>query len=199
VVKAKEELRRAARRTRDAISPAVAVAAAEAAARHLLALAPVAAARTVALYAAVRGELDPTPAGRRLAARGVRLVYPRVLGSERRLTFHDVALGPGGPADLHPGAFGILEPQLTAPLVALDAIDLFVVPGLAFDPSGARLGWGLGFYDCTLAQAPAAPRIGYCYACQLLPHVPLGRDDIPMHQVVTEAGASHARDGGDRG
>ncbi len=198
MVTAKEQLRRSVRRVRDSIASDAAAEAAEAAARHLLALPPVAAARTVALYAAVRGELDPTPAGRALAARGVRLVYPRVLDSERRLTFHLVATAPGR-AELHPGAFGILEPLATAPLVPLDAIDVFVVPGLAFDLSGARLGWGHGFYDRTLAQAPAAPRVGYCYACQILPHVPHERDDIPMHHLVTETGASRPGDGRGRG
>ena len=190
---AKEELRRALRRVRDSISAAAADAAAGAAAGHLLALGPVTSARTIALYAPVRGELDPGPAGRALAtAGGVRLVYPRVLAAEKRLEFHEVVLAPSGARDqLRPGAFGILEPPASAPLVALDDIDVFVVPGLAFDDTGARLGWGLGFYDRTLARAASAVRIGYAYACQIVARVPTHAADLPMHYLVTDAGASN--------
>jgi len=199
VATAKEQLRRSLRRVRDSISLSAAAAASQAAARHLLALTPVAAARTVALYAPVRAEIDCGPVGRELAARGVRLVYPRVLDSGQQLAFHQILLthGEPDPGQLGPGTFGILEPLASAPLVPLDEIDLFVVPGLAFDRSGARLGWGHGFYDRTLAATPSAIRIGYCYACQLIDHVPRGRDDMSMHYLVTDAGASRA-DGDDR-
>jgi 5-formyltetrahydrofolate cyclo-ligase len=191
VVSAKEQLRRSVRRVRDSISPAAAAAAAVAAARQLVSLPAAAAAGTIAVYAPVRGEIDPAPAALALAARGARLVYPRVVASEMRLTFHAVSVGDGVPVGLRPGAFDILEPPASTPHVSLDAIDLFVVPGLAFDSTGARLGWGKGFYDRTLALAPRAVRVGYCFACQVLAHVPHGRDDLPMHYLVTETGASH--------
>lgn len=194
MVNDKELLRRSARRTRDAIPAPYAAAAAEDAAGHLLALPPVQAARTVALYAPVRGEIDPAPAIRVLASRGVRLAYPRVHTPDRWLDFHEVALEAGHARGLRAGAFGILEPLADAPIVPLDAIDLFVVPGLAFDETGARLGWGHGFYDRTLARAGAAARVGYCYACQIVPHVPHGRGDLPMHYLVSEIGASRTGD-----
>jgi 5-formyltetrahydrofolate cyclo-ligase len=195
---AKEQLRRSVRRVRDSISADAAGAAADAAARHLLALERVASARTVALYAPVRGELDPGPAGRALAdTSGVRLVYPRVLAAEKRLEFHQVALAStSGASQLRPGAFGILEPPAWTPVVALDDIDVFVVPGLAFDHTGARLGWGLGFYDRTLARAVSAVRVGYCYACQIIARVPTEAVDLPMHYLVTDAGASNPGGGG---
>ena len=195
---AKEELRRTLRQVRDSISPASAADAARAAAGHLLALPPVASARTVALYAAARGELDTAPLCRELVARAVRLVYPRVQGAREALAFHEVALADGAPIDVRLSAFGILEPLASAPAVPLDAIDLFVVPGLAFDRTGTRLGWGLGFYDRTLARHPDALRIGYCYACQIVPHVPREQADVPMHCLVTEASASHPGDGRER-
>jgi 5-formyltetrahydrofolate cyclo-ligase len=195
VATAKEELRRSLRRVRESISVDAATLAAAAAARHLFSLAPIASARTVGLYAAIRAELDCGPVARELAARGVRLAYPRVVGTTVHLEFHEVALPASGPAPLGPGAFGIPEPAPSTPIVALDHIDVFLVPGLAFDRTGSRLGWGHGYYDRALARAPSAVRVGYCYAFQLVDHVPREADDLPMHFVVTDAGASPADDG----
>jgi 5-formyltetrahydrofolate cyclo-ligase len=195
VATAKEQLRRTLRRVRDSVSAdaEAAAVAAEAAAQHLIALAPVAGARTVALYAPVRGELDPGPAARALDARGARLVYPRVLPKEKLLEFHEVLVDAGGPTHLHRGAFGIPEPLPSSPFVPLAEIDLLLVPGLAFDERGSRLGWGRGFYDRTLARAPAAIRVGYCYSCQLVAHVPHEDDDLPMHYLVTDTGVAGGR------
>jgi 5-formyltetrahydrofolate cyclo-ligase len=184
VATAKEQLRRTLRRVRDSISPHAAADAARTAAAHALALPPVREARTVALYSAMRGEIDPEPVGRELVARGVRLVYPRV-DRASDLAFHEVAA-----AGLSPGTFGILEPHASTAAVPLEEIDLFVVPGLAFDASGTRLGWGRGYYDRTLARRPDAIRIGYCFACQIIAHVPREPGDVPMHYVVSEAGVS---------
>lgn len=185
VTSAKEELRRAARRMRDALDSAQARAAAERAAEHLLRVPVVLAARRIALFASVGSELDAGPAARRLRARGVELAYPRVLRGTQRLEFHLV----GGEEELAAGAFGIPEPAADAPVAPVQSIDAFVVPGLAFDAGGARVGWGRGYYDRTLAAAPDRPRIGYCFDCQLVPEVPRGRGDLPMHVIVTESGA----------
>jgi 5-formyltetrahydrofolate cyclo-ligase len=185
VAAAKEELRRAARRIRDAVGPVEAQAAAERAAEHLLALPRVVAARRVALFASVGSELDCGPAARALRARGVELAYPRVLRGAQRLKFHLV----GGDEELAPGAFGIPEPTAGAPAAPVASIDAFVVPGLAFDAGGARVGWGRGYYDRTLAAAPDRLRIGYCFDCQLVPEVPRDRGDLLMHVIVTESGA----------
>ncbi len=185
VATAKEELRRAARRIRDAVEPGEARAAAERAAEHLLALPAVKAARRVAVFSSVGSELDCAPAARALRARGVELAYPRVLRGAQRLKFHLV----GEDFELAPGAFGIAEPRAGAPAAPVASIDAFVVPGLAFDRGGARVGWGRGYYDRTLAAAPDRLRIGYCFDCQLVPEVPRDRGDLLMHFVVTESGA----------
>ena len=184
VAEAKEELRRAARRIRDAVDRAHARVAAERAAEHLLRLPGIAAARRVALFAPVGSELDAGPAARGLRARGIELAYPRVLRGAHRLEFH---LVPDSDA-LTPGAFGIPEPSATAPVAPVQSIDAFVVPGLAFDAGGARVGWGRGYYDRTLAAAPERLRIGFCFDCQLVPEVPRDRGDLLMHVIVTESG-----------
>jgi 5-formyltetrahydrofolate cyclo-ligase len=185
VAAAKEELRREARRVRDAIDRETGRRAAERAAGHLLALPAIAAARRVALFSAVGSELDAGPVARVLRARGVELAYPRVLAGVGLLEFHLVA----GDDQLAPGAFGIPEPAAGAPLAPVGSIDVFVVPGLAFDAGGGRVGWGRGYYDRTLAAAPDRLRVGYCFDCQLVARVPRDRDDLPMHVIVTESGA----------
>ena len=180
----KDELRRSLRQVRDSIPPQVAEAAATAAAEHLGSLPALAGAGTVAIYAPVRRELDPGPAARLLRRRGAALAYPRVLVDERRLSFHLVS----DEGALRPGTFGILEPDPALPSLALDAIDAFLVPGLAFDRTGNRLGWGRGYYDRTLAAVPGRLRVGYCFARQVVGHVPREPCDLPVHHIVTEIG-----------
>ena len=180
----KELLRRRAREERDAIPSERRRRAADSAAGHLLRLPGLATARRVAMFAAVGSELDPAAAVLRLRARGVEIVYPRVVRGARRLDFHRVT----GESELAPGAFGIPEPAPDAPVAPVQSVDAFVLPGLAFDAAGGRVGWGRGYYDRTLAAAPERLRIGYCFDCQLVGEVPLEPCDLPMHLVVTESG-----------
>lgn len=94
--------------------------------------------------------------------------------------------------ELAPGQFNILEPrrELRAePGRSLDAhqIDLVVVPGVAFDRQGGRLGHGRGYYDELLKRLhPEVPRIGLAYECQLFDEIPMLPHDVPMHKVITE-------------
>src|SRR5262245_35295095 len=144
---AKQDLRREMRERRAAILPAEARDAASAACANALALPVWARVRTAALYLAVRDELDAGPLERDLAARGITVVLPRVVaGHGERLHFHRM----DGDAELVPGPLGIMEPPSDAPEVPLSAIDLFIVPGLAFDARGARMGYGRGHFDTTL-------------------------------------------------
>ena len=87
-----------------------------------------------------------------------------------------------------PNHFGILQPPLeTARLIPTAAIPLFLVPGLAFDPAGRRLGYGLGFYDRAFADAaPGALKVGLAFELQILESVPADPHDVPMDFVVTE-------------
>ena len=102
----------------------------------------------------------------------------------RNLVFHRV----GDPAELVVGAFGIREPALTAPVAPVERIELFAVPGLAFDRSGNRLGWGMGHYDATLSDNLEATRVGLAYEAQIVDRVPRGDHDLPMNIIVTDAG-----------
>ena len=97
--------------------------------------------------------------------------------------------------ELEPGTWGILEPSRAVrhehceQLVSPGTLDLIVVPGLAFDRSGGRLGYGKGYYDRLLAEArPDALRVGLCFDCQLIDEVPSAAHDQRMDYLVTETG-----------
>lgn len=85
------------------------------------------------------------------------------------------------------GKFGIREPRERIPTLPLD-IDAFIIPGLAFDTQGGRLGYGAGIYDGILAEArKSAPKIAICYDWQVLDEpLPLESHDICMDWIVTE-------------
>jgi len=127
----------------------------------------------ICAFAALPGEpdpLNPWPANKRIA-------LPRVSGSD--LTFHWVA----GPGELSPGRFGILEPAANAS-PAGNEFDLILVPGLAFDLHGGRLGRGKGFYDRFLAGASGL-RAGVCFDDQIVADVPSEPHDQTMDFLIT--------------
>jgi 5-formyltetrahydrofolate cyclo-ligase len=84
-------------------------------------------------------------------------------------------------------AHGVREPADGEPL-SPDRLDLILVPGLAFDASGGRLGRGGGYYDRFLPRAEHARRIGVCFAQQVVERVPAGEDDARVHMLLTESG-----------
>lgn len=144
-------------------------------------------ARTVALYAALAGEVPTDALLAQALQDGKTVVFPVVPTGGRALTFRSVQ----HPSHLEvTGTLAIPEPLQERPLVDLGQIDLFVVPGLGFTRRGDRLGRGAGYYDATLSNArPDAPRIGLAFSEQLLEALPVDRDDVPMHWVVTEEAA----------
>ena len=140
-----------------------------------------AAARTVALYVGWRGEADPLPL---LDAAGEkRVALPVIAPGADLLRFYAVAHA----AELVPGHFGIPAPtpEATRAVAAAD-LDLVVVPGVAFDAEGRRLGLGRGYYDRLLATAPGALRVGFAFDWQLVASVPVEPHDLSMDLVVTE-------------
>ena len=85
--------------------------------------------------------------------------------------------------DLSMGAFGIMEPT-GEPFTSLAEIDLAVVPGMAFDTRGNRLGRGKGYYDRFLSQLPQATKVGLCFPFQKFPGVPTDENDVRMDLVI---------------
>jgi 5-formyltetrahydrofolate cyclo-ligase len=165
----------------------------EAATARLLALPELGArgGRTIAGYVAAKGEIDPAPALAAAAADGATVALPRVAGEFEdgaRLRFHRADAGP-----LVPGRYGLLEPAATAPEIALEALDVVIVPGLAFDAGGRRLGFGGGYYDGAFAGAGGGTAgrrptlIGLSYDFQIVPRCPAATGDVPVDLVVTDA------------
>ncbi len=145
-------------------------------------------ARVVTAFAPIGTELDPSTAVLAALARGAVVGFPRVGKNRPRMTFHRIAdlseLVPGT------GSFAIPEPRADAPVVSADTIDFVIVPGLAFDAAGRRLGYGGGYYDefCAALRAKSsrAPLVGLAFEAQCIPRVPSDTDDITVDLVVTE-------------
>ncbi len=172
----KQQLRKRMRQLNRAVSTADRRSAGERLCRCVEALPEFAAARCVALFAALADEPDTRPMLERWAA-GRRIVLPRVEGETMQFYDYD-------PQSLRCGTFGIDEPQRGEACDPAD-IDLIIVPGVAFTASGARLGRGRGYYDRYLSQpALRAFRVGVCYAHQIVDALPVESHDIPMHRVV---------------
>lgn len=175
----KTALRESARTARRGLEPGERRVASQAAAARVLTLPELRRARTVLLYAALAEEADPSTLVATLAERGKRLLFPRVTGDGLRLVaVQDLAT-------LTLGYRGISEPS--GPEVDPAEVDLAVIPGVAYDLLGGRLGQGGGHYDRLLPQLPVgALRVGLCFSCQVVPFVPCDVHDEPVDVVVTE-------------
>lgn len=179
VARRKIAVRTEARHRREALAPDVRATASADAIARLLALPEITEAATIALYAATPDELDVTVAGMRLRERDAAILLPRVHGD--RLVLVPVT----GTTELRAGYRSILEPG--GPADGTSSLDAIVVPGVAFDAAGRRLGRGGGHYDRLLAELPPTThRIGACFEAQIVPEVPTGRDDQAVDVVVTE-------------
>jgi 5-formyltetrahydrofolate cyclo-ligase len=142
-----------------------------------LALAP---GTVVGGYHALSEEADPALLLARLVETGCAVAFPRVMGKGQPLEFRHV---PDGEV-LEPGSFGIPEPLASWPRAVPDVL---LVPLLAFDARGHRLGYGGGFYDRTLV-ALKARTIGIAYAGQEIASIPAQAHDRSLDMVLTEQG-----------
>jgi 5-formyltetrahydrofolate cyclo-ligase len=135
----------------------------------------------IALYAAKGTEVETREIDGHAGTHGMRVAYPRIVAGDRRLAFHEASR-----QDLVAARFGLREPRADAPAIGLDQITAFVIPGIAFDRAGGRVGWGRGYYDATLEAVPAALRIGLAFECQLVDHIARESHDIPVNYIITE-------------
>lgn len=137
-------------------------------------------AHTVLLYHALPDEPDLQPLLDAGLAEGKQVLLPVVVGDDLLLKYY------AGPDTLREGAFHILEPTGgDFPLSQYADIDLALVPGMAFDRQGHRLGRGRGYYDRLLPRLPRAHRLGICFPFQFLDAVPCEPHDAVMDEIAS--------------
>ena len=139
-------------------------------------------AKCVASYVSISKEVDTHILIDLALDRGKRVAVP-VVKPNRTLIHREIR----GLAELRPSGFGLLEPSgEEGGVVPPDAFDIVLVPGLAFDRAGNRVGSGGGYYDRFLSMANAV-KIGLAYDFQLFDRLPAFPRDIPMDLVITES------------
>ena len=136
-------------------------------------------ARSLYAYLSFNQEVRTNPIIERAWADGKRVAVPKVIGDEMRFIWLDSF------DQLGEGYFGIAEPIEDGP-VADDETALILMPGLAFDTEGRRIGYGGGFYDRWLEAHPGHPLLALCYDFQLLPRLDVEEHDIPVDIVLTD-------------
>jgi 5,10-methenyltetrahydrofolate synthetase len=169
---------------RRAMDAAARTALSERIAARLFELEPYRGARLVHLYVgAVDGEVETRTIALDALQQGKRVACPRVEKSPARLEHYEIR----SLAELVEGGRGLWEPNpARARPVPLEAVDVVLVPGIAFDRHGHRIGFGAGYYDRFLAGV-SAPKIGLAYSLQIAQRIPYSPRDVPVDWIVTEA------------
>lgn len=135
-------------------------------------------AETIYGYLPYNQEVRTVPMLERAIREGKRVAVPKVYGDEMRFIYITDFT-----RQIAAGYAGIPEPIADEP-VAADPTALVLMPGLAFDSAGHRIGYGGGFYDKFLAKEPGHPTVALCYGFQLLPELPAEEFDIPVDCVL---------------
>ena len=152
--------------------------------------------RTVAVYAAMGSEVDPAAFAAAAVARGWRVAYPCMLSATdamacgQRMCMRAVAAGDASSAPFiaHPTrTFAAVDIDSDrCPIVPAEALDMVVVPLVAFDRAGARLGYGGGCYDRYLPTlSPACQIIGIAFDEQRVDHIPTDAHDLPLPHIIS--------------
>jgi 5-formyltetrahydrofolate cyclo-ligase len=181
ITELKAIIRRDAVTRRDAIPPGERAQAAETIAARPFPL-EIVPGMIVSGFSPLKTEINPFPLMRRLAAAGAKLALPVVQGRGKPLIMRAFAFGDA----LASGQWGIREPK---PDAAEVAPDILLVPLLAFDRQGNRIGYGAGYYDMTIAALRAkkpAVAVGVAYAAQEIDAVPVTPRDARLDLVLTE-------------
>lgn len=184
----RHRLREQARSARRALDAQARQEASAAVATRVAAWPAFASARRIACYAAVASELSLQPLIDVLLARGHPVYLPHIEAHTPLMRF---APWSGDPHRLKTNHFGIDEPMVdTAQLLRADDLDLILLPLLAFDRHGARLGSGAGFYDRALAfrlrHAAPPTLLGIGHACQEVAQIPRASWDVPLDFIATD-------------
>ena len=188
IADAKAAIRREALARRDGLPADMRAAAAQAIAERPFPIA-MAADAIVSGFMPLKTEINPLPLMRKLAAAGAHLALPCIAGRGNPLIMRAFAFGD----ELASGQWGIREPKPDAPEAAPD---IMLVPLLAFDRTGHRIGYGAGYYDMTIAKARAMKPViaaGIAFAVQEIEQVPVTPRDARLDLVLTERGVIDLR------
>lgn len=180
IEESKRQLRTAAKRKRDALSEAEITRWSGEICKILEEQPTFRNAVAIFFYYPLGSEVNLLPLAQKALDLGKQVAFPRVKGSD--MEFYLVS-------DLKrfaEGAFHVMEPLGSEAASSEHA--LVLVPGLAFDVRGSRMGYGKGYYDRYFANYPGCQKIGICYQMQMVEDVPYGKHDIFMDEVITEYG-----------
>lgn len=179
----KKSLRKLVRGKLAAMSPAVAHAKSMAASRRLMAQPEFERARTVMIYLPLPDEVDLSPIALRGWQEQKTIAAPKISWDQRHMIPIEIR---SLETDVVGTARGLREPADGEP-IPLEMLDLVVVPALAFDPRGNRLGRGAGFYDRFLAQPQfRGVAVGLAFREQVIEALPVLENDVPVHMLVTD-------------
>ena len=173
----KKELRRSIREQKRAMTEEQIVTASEKLGQLFAATEAYRNAKTIYGYLPDNQEVRTVPMLQRAIDDGKKVAVPKVFGDEMKFIYLDDLTA------VEKGYAGIPEPVADGP-VADDKEALVLMPGLAFDPQGHRIGYGGGFYDKFLAAEPTHPTVALCYAFQMLPRLETEEFDIPVDCVL---------------
>ena len=140
--------------------------------------------KTCMAFMPFRNEVDTTYIINKLLDKNVQVALPRVDKATNTIRAFSVT---NLKSDLEDGVWGIKEPRSIMPEILPADIDLILVPGVAFDKKGFRLGYGGGFYDRFLQETKALT-IGVCYDFQIINSVPVERWDVPLWKLLSDQG-----------
>jgi 5-formyltetrahydrofolate cyclo-ligase len=179
----KKKLRDAVLALRDAMPPAARAAASIAILQRVVALPEYMNAKVVLTYMGFGTEIETQWFLERIVADGKIAVLPRVDRASQSLILHSAS----GVAELMTSKWGIREPSNDAPVMPIANVDFVLMPGVAFDRTGNRLGYGRGYYDKLIAAAnPALTRVAAGYGCQIVDRVPVDSHDQKVQRIITE-------------
>lgn len=138
---------------------------------------------TLLFYVSYNNEVDTHNMIKKCISNDKRVIVPLTNKKNRRLILSELKNW----NDLNRGTYGIMEPlneQIKE--VPLNIIDIIVVPGVAFDKSGNRIGHGLGYYDGLLKNSTKIIKIGLAFELQLVDKIPVESHDIRVNKIITE-------------
>ena len=136
---------------------------------------------TILMYHSLPDEVNTHSALDQLLAMGKKVFLPKVV-SDTEMTIHEYT----GQNSLKPSEpYGILEPTTPELSIINCQLSIAIVPGMAFDKQGHRLGRGKGYYDRFLSRIPNIYKIGVCFPFQMLESIPSESTDVVMDEVIT--------------